>query len=63
MPIAIADKIVALLASLSDEDIQALPQAERRRLADQCRHVTSRAERQEPKAGVLAQLRERPGRD
>jgi hypothetical protein len=61
MPIAITDRIVALLVTLRDEDLAALPPAERRRLADQCRHVASRADRQEPKAGVLAQLRQ--GRD
>lgn len=57
MPIAITDKIVALLVSLSDADLEALPPAERRRLADQCRHVAKRAERKAPETGVLADLR------
>jgi hypothetical protein len=57
MPIALTDKIVALLVALTPADIEALPPAERRRLADQCRHVAGLAERQNtvPKAGLLRQ--------
>jgi hypothetical protein len=59
MPIAIADKIVALIGHLSPADIEALPPAERRRLADQCRHVAKLAEegKPQPKAGILGELR------
>ena len=61
MPIDLTDKIVALFAALSDEDIAALPPVQRRRLAEQCRHVAERASRdrigKQPAAGVLADLR------
>jgi hypothetical protein len=61
MPIALTDKIVALLASLSPADIEALPPVQRRRFADGCRRAAELAESQErrrthPKAGVLAAL-------
>ena len=39
MPIALTDKIVALLCSLTDQQIEELPPAERRRLEDQCLRV------------------------
>jgi hypothetical protein len=39
MPIALTDKIVALLCSLTDEQIEALPPAERRRLEHACMRV------------------------
>ena len=42
MPIALTDKIVALLASLTDEQIEALPPAERRRLEHACMSVMVR---------------------
>jgi hypothetical protein len=59
MPIALTDKIVALLVSLSPADIEYLPPAERRRLADHCRHAAELAEpkRATPGAGVLVDLR------
>jgi hypothetical protein len=44
MPIDITDKIVALLVALGRDDVEALPPAERRRLADQCRRVVNLAE-------------------
>jgi hypothetical protein len=43
MPLALTDRIVALLVSLTDEQIQALAPAERTRLADQCLRVAVRA--------------------
>ena len=60
MPIAITDKIVALLASVSPEQIANLPPAERRRFADWLRRAAELAEPRAdgPKAGVLAQLRD-----
>lgn len=59
MPIDLTDKIVALFAALSDDDIDALPPVRRRRLAEQCRRVANRAEadRKQPRAGVLADLK------
>jgi hypothetical protein len=55
----IADKIVAMLVSLSPADIEHLPPVERRRLADCCRHTAEAAEHKQagPKAGVLVDLR------
>jgi hypothetical protein len=44
MPIDLTDKIVALLVALGPDDVEALPPAERRRLADQCRRVVNIAE-------------------
>jgi hypothetical protein len=44
MSIRTADTIVALCIKLTDADIAALPPAERRRLADHCRHVADRAD-------------------
>ena len=49
MPIDLTDKIVALLVALGPDDVKALPPAERRRLADQCRRVVNLAE---PAAGI-----------
>lgn len=61
MPIAITDRIVALIGHLSRDDIEALPPAERRRLADQCRHLAKLADGQpQPKAGLLSDLQTRP---
>ena len=44
MPIDLTDKIVALLVTLGRDDIEALPPAKRRRLADQCRRVVNLAD-------------------
>src|SRR5262245_50907637 len=41
---SVAQKVHALLTSLSPTDIQALPPFERRRLADLCRHVAGLAD-------------------
>jgi hypothetical protein len=59
MAISVVDKAVALLVSLSSEDIASLPPAERRRLADQCRHIAKLAEPPNgaPNVGILADLR------
>jgi hypothetical protein len=59
MPIALTDKIVALLVSLTEEQIEALPPVERRRLEDQCLRVAVLCAPvpREPKCGVLAELR------
>lgn len=59
MPIAITDKILALLVSLSPADVEDLPPAERRRLADHCRHAAELAEpkRATPRTGVPVDLR------
>jgi hypothetical protein len=62
MPIALTDKIVALLCSLTDDQIEALPPAERRRLEETCMKVMIRCQpTPKPRAGVLADLRR--GRD
>jgi len=59
MPIALADRVVALLVSLAPNDIERLPPVERRRLADQCRHVAKLAEGEpQPKNGILSELRQ-----
>jgi hypothetical protein len=61
MPIALTDKIVALLCSLTDDQIEALPPVQRRRLEDQCMKVMVRCQLpfQKPKAGVLCDLKHR----
>lgn len=59
MPIHITDKVIALLATLSPDDIEALPPVQRRRLADGCRRAAALADppRAAPqRAGVLLQL-------
>ena len=58
MAINLTDKIVSLVVSLRREDIEALPPAERRRLADHCRWVVEAAEtKPAPKPGVLTDLK------
>jgi hypothetical protein len=66
MPIALTDKIVALLASLTDEQIEALSPVQRRRLEHQCMAVMIRCVpedrvecRYRPSSGVLAELGKR----
>ena len=44
MPIALADRVTALLGHLAREDIERMTPVERRRLADLCRHVARLAE-------------------
>jgi hypothetical protein len=58
MPIALTDKIVALLVSLTDDQVGALPPVERRRLEDQCLRVMVMCQpgAPKPRAGVLADL-------
>ena len=59
MSIPHADKIVALLANLNPDDIQALPPAERRRFADWCRRAADLADppAPPPRDGILSHLR------
>jgi hypothetical protein len=59
MPIALIDKAVAALAALNLDNLDSAPPAERRRLADICRHVAGIAEPKPttPKVGVLADLK------
>jgi hypothetical protein len=59
MAIALTDKIVALLASLTDDQIDALPPAQRRRLEHYCLAVMVRCQpvAEAPKEGVLSELR------
>jgi hypothetical protein len=58
MPIALIDKIVALLMSLTDDQVEALPPVERRRLEDQCLRVAVLcAPLPRPRAGILGELR------
>lgn len=52
MPIAVADRIINLLACLSAEDIERLPAQVRRRLTEQCRKVTQLAN---PRRGTSPQ--------
>lgn len=62
--LAIVDRIVAGFAALTTADVEALPPAERRRLADVCRHWAAIAEPKPPapRSGVLAQLHDGRGR-
>jgi hypothetical protein len=55
---SVATKIAALFAALTQEELDALPPAVRRRFADACRHWADKAEPQPspPKEGVLARL-------
>jgi hypothetical protein len=59
----IADKIAALFAALTREEVDGLPPAERRRFADLCRHWADFAEirpgERKSQSGVLADLRRR----
>lgn len=69
MPITTTDRIVALIGHLSRDDVEALPPAERRQLAGQCRHVAKPADGQpqpqaglpsQPQAGLLSAAQTRP---
>jgi hypothetical protein len=62
MPLRLTDRIVALLVSLTDDQIEELPPAERRRLEDQCLRVAVRCApiAELPKSGVLGALGRRP---
>lgn len=58
---SVAEKVVALLEFLNEEQIQAEPPATRQRLAQLCRHVATIAEPSTrilgPKTGILNELR------
>src|SRR5262245_8718278 len=61
MPLRLTDKIVALLCSLTDSQIEELPPAERRRLEHMCMRVAVKcAPVAEPPSGVLGALGRRP---
>jgi hypothetical protein len=63
----IADKIAALFGAMTQEELDAMAPAERRRFADTLRHWANRAEigrRVEPlPAGVLSALRDWRGHE
>jgi hypothetical protein len=56
----VANKIAALFSALTQEELDAMPPAERRRFADTCRHWAERADRAWPtalpKGGVVKEL-------
>jgi hypothetical protein len=58
---SVAQKIAALFHVLTREEVDAMPPAERRRFADLCRHWANfadiRPSRDEPRTGVLADLK------
>jgi hypothetical protein len=57
---SVVEKAEAIMGSLTPTDLAALPPAQRRRFADLCRHLADLAEPhpdREPKAGVLADLK------
>jgi hypothetical protein len=57
---SIAGKIAALFAALTQDDLDAMPPAERRRFSDLCSHWHRLAEKSpppQPKSGVLVLLR------
>ena len=61
MPIGITDRIVALFAGLTREEVDMLPPVRRAQFADLCRHWANFAEIRPdaPKSGVLVALRTR----
>ena len=61
MPIALIDKAVAALSVLNLDHLENVPPAERRRLADICKHVAALAEpkAERPRSGILAALQDR----
>lgn len=56
---SVVTKAAALLLLVRRQEVEELPPAERRRLADLCRHVAALAEPRQPtpKAGVLYDLK------
>ena len=59
MPIAVLDKIDALVAGVARAEIEAMPPARRQRLAQALRHVADLADPPKPdapKEGTLARL-------
>jgi hypothetical protein len=65
MPIGLADRIAALFAALTREEVDALPPAHRERFAALCEHWANfaRLRPDGPKSGVLVDLQRRRGRD
>jgi hypothetical protein len=54
----VVEKAAALLEAITPAELAAMPPARRRRFADLCRHVAGLAEPvEQPKAGVLAEIR------
>ena len=58
---ALMQELIRNLEAITREDIEALPPAERRQLADLLKHWSKVAERDEPKSGVLKDLEGRNG--
>jgi hypothetical protein len=53
------EQTIALLEGITRDEVEVLPPARRRLLADRCRHLAQLAEPHlEPKAGVLAALKD-----
>jgi hypothetical protein len=61
MPIGITDRIVALFAGLTREEVDMLPPVRRAQFAELCRHWANFAEIRPdaPRSGVLVELRTR----
>jgi hypothetical protein len=61
MPIGITDRIIALFAGLTREEVDMLPPVRRAQFAELCRHWANFAEIRPsaPKSGVLVELRAR----
>lgn len=60
MQIRTLDQAIAVLISLTDEQIESLPPAERRRVSDQCMRVAVKCTllpNEAPRSGVLLDLR------
>lgn len=58
---AVADKIIALLDTLTPASVEALPLLRRRQFADLCRHWAEVAEKPRapaPRSGVLLDLKD-----
>jgi hypothetical protein len=60
MPITVADRVLALLDTMTRQSLDTLPPARRRQLAASLQHWAKIAEKRDapsqPKAGVLADL-------
>jgi hypothetical protein len=63
MPIVPIDKALAILSAVTDEQIEELPPAERRRLCDACLAMAVRCTpvADLPRSGVLKDLKESGG--
>jgi hypothetical protein len=56
----VIDKIVALLDNLNSEELDQMPPARRRKFSELCWHwhkLAERRQQQQPKAGVLSDLK------